>query len=66
MTNRDIKAIKAAEIIKQYCIEIGCTDCIFNFHGGCILSDSNGYIPLNWCIDLIKESGLHGFNGVQE
>lgn len=56
MTRKDIEAIKAAEIIKQYCIEIGCTDCIFNFHGGCILSDSNGYIPLNWYINLIKES----------
>lgn len=54
MTNKDVEAIKAAEIIKQYCREIGCTDCIFNLHGDCILYGNNDYVPLNWCINLIK------------
>lgn len=60
MTSSDIEAIKAAETIKQYCTDIDCTDCIFNYYGGCILHNNNDcdrhdYIPHNWHIDLIKE-----------
>lgn len=29
MTNRDIEAIKAAEILKQYCRDVDCSECIF-------------------------------------
>lgn len=55
MTNRDIEAIKAAEILRQYCGGVLCTDCIFNFRGDCILSESNhNYIPNDWLIDLIR------------
>ena len=63
-TSNDIEAIKATEIIKQYCRDVsytvGCTDCIFNYYGGCILHNNNDYdrhdyIPHNWHIDLIKE-----------
>lgn len=53
MTNRDIEAIKAAEIIKQYCSNVDCADCIFNYCGSCILYGS-GYYPCNWCINLIN------------
>ena len=54
-TSNDIKAIKAAELIKQYCKETDCPECIFNFRGDCILSESNhNYIPNDWLIDLIR------------
>ena len=57
-TRNDIEAIKAAESIKQYCEERGCTSCIFNFHGDCILYDRDSdydYMPcISWDLDLIK------------
>ena len=60
MTNRDIEAIKAAEILKNYCGEVRCTDCIFYFRNDCIVSDTRSwrrdeYTPADWRIDLIKE-----------
>lgn len=58
MTNRDIEAIKAAEILKQYCRDVDCSECIFYFRGDCMLSvinDDYDYAPLDWRIDLIKE-----------
>ena len=58
MTNLDIEAIKATEVIKQYCTDIDCADCIFNYCGDCILYGSGNYnynyVPYNWHIDLIK------------
>ena len=59
MTNRDIEAIKAAEILKNYCGEVRCTDCIFYFRNDCIVSDTrrcrrDEYTPADWLIDLIK------------
>ena len=49
------EAIKAAEILRQYCGDVLCTDCIFNFRGDCILSESNhNYVPNDWLIDLIR------------
>ena len=57
MTNRDIEAIKAAEILKQYCRNVGCADCIFYCCGSCILHGSGYYgfyKPYNWSTDLIK------------
>ena len=53
MKIKDIEAIKAAETIKQYCGDVDCADCIFNYCGGCILYGS-GYYPCNWSIDLIR------------
>ena len=58
MTNRDIEAIKAAELLKQYCKDVNCSECIFYFRGDCMLSvinDEYDYTPLDWRIDLIKE-----------
>ena len=56
MEIKEAEAIKAAEILRQYCGDVLCTDCIFNFRGDCILSESNhNYIPNDWLIDLIKE-----------
>ena len=44
-----------AEILRQYCGDVLCPDCIFNFRGDCILSESNhNYIPNDWLIDLIR------------
>ena len=52
---KEAEAIKAAEILRQYCRYGLCSDCIFNFRGDCILSESNhNYIPNDWPIDLIK------------
>ena len=59
-TSNDIEAIKASEILKQYCREIACKSCIFYLHGDCILSGIEDYgyeydrAPLDWHIDLIK------------
>ena len=60
MTNRDIEAIKAAEILKNYCGEVRCTDCIFYFRNDCIVSDTRSwrrdeYTPADWHIDLSNE-----------
>ena len=56
MKIKEDEAIKAAEILRQYCGDVLCTDCIFNFRGDCILSESNhNYVPNDWLIDLIKE-----------
>ena len=55
MEIKEAEAIKAAEILKNYCGERDCPDCIFNFRGDCILSESNhNYIPKDWLIDLIR------------
>lgn len=59
-TSNDIKAIKAAELIKQYCKETDCPECIFHYYNECILFngddfDNHDYVPYNWHIDLIKE-----------
>ena len=55
MKIKEAEAIKAAEILRQYCGDVLCTDCIFNFRGDCILSESNhNYIPNDWLIDLIR------------
>lgn len=52
MEIKEAEAIKAAEILRQYC---GDVHCIFNFRGDCILSESNhNYIPNDWLIDLIR------------
>ena len=55
MEIKEAEAIKAAEILRQYCGDVLCTDCIFNFRGDCILSESNhNYVPNDWLIDLIR------------
>ena len=55
MKIKEAEAIKAAEILRQYCGDVLCTDCIFNFRGDCILSESNhNYVPNDWLIDLIR------------
>ena len=55
MEIKEAEAIKAAEILRQYCGDVLCPDCIFNFRGDCILSESNhNYIPTDWLIDLIR------------
>ena len=55
MDIKQAEAIKAAETLKQYCGDVRCKDCIFNFRGDCILSESNhNYVPNDWLIDLIK------------
>ena len=55
MKLKEAEAIKAAEILRQYCGDVLCTDCIFNFRGDCILSESNhNYVPNDWLIDLIR------------
>ena len=60
MKIKDIKAIKAAELLKQYCGERDCANCIFTFLGDCILAVSDyyvrdDYVPRNWDLDLVKE-----------
>ena len=55
MEIKEAEAIKAAEILRQYCGDVLCPDCIFNFRGDCILSESNhNYVPNDWLIDLIR------------
>ena len=45
--------------LRKYCGDVLCPDCIFNFRGDCILSESNhNYIPNDWLIDLIRESSF--------
>ena len=60
MKIKDTEAIKVAELLKQYCGERDCTDCIFTFLGDCMLDDSvycvrDDYVLHNWDLDLIKE-----------
>ena len=33
MEIKEAEAIKAAEILRQYCKDVLCPDCIFNFRG---------------------------------
>ena len=55
MKIKEAEAIKAAEVLRQYCGDVLCTDCIFNFRGDCILSESNhNYVLNDWLIDLIR------------
>ena len=55
MNIKQAEAIKAAEILRQYCGDVLCKECIFNFRGDCILSESNhNYIPNDCPIDLIR------------
>ena len=66
MKIKEDEAIKAAEVLRQYCGDVLCTDCIFNFRGDCILSESNhNYVPNDWLIDLIRGEQFHEFNGVK-
>ena len=63
MKIKETEAIKAAEILRQYCGDVLCTDCIFNFRGDCILSESNhNYVPNDWLIDLIKDEAMKELN----
>ena len=63
MEIKEAEAIKAAEILRQYCGDVLCTDCIFNFRGDCILSESNhNYVPNDWLIDLIKDEAMKELN----
>lgn len=60
MKIKETEAIKAAELLKQFCEERGCTDCIFSSFGNCILTVSDyyeqyEYVPHNWDLDLIEE-----------
>ena len=59
MKIKEAEAIKAAEILRQYCGDVRCTDCIFYFRNDCIVSDTRSwrrdeYTPADWLIDLIK------------
>ena len=57
MEIKEAEAIKAAEVLRQYCGDVRCTDCIFYFRGDCMLSVINeeyDYTPLDWRIELIK------------
>lgn len=61
MTNRDIEAIKAAEILKNYCGDVHCTDCIFNFTNmkncegdGCMFNGVDAF-PSTWETHLIEK-----------
>ena len=59
MEIKETEVIRAAELLKQYCGEMDCTDCIFNYCGSCILHGSGYYgfyKPYNWSIDWIKGS----------
>ena len=59
MKIKEAEAIKAAEVLRQYCGDVLCTDCIFYFRNDCIVSDTRScrrdeYTPADWLIDLIK------------
>ena len=59
MKIKETEAIKAAEILKEYCGDVRCTDCIFYVRKDCIVSDTrrwrhDEYMPADWLIDLIK------------
>ena len=59
MKIKEAEAIKAAEILKNYCGDVRCTDCIFYLRNDCIVSDTRSwrhdeYTPADWLIDLIK------------
>ena len=70
MKIKEAEAIKAAEILRQYCGDVHCTDCIFYFRNDCIVSDTRSwrrdeYTPADWLIDLIKGEQFHEFKGVK-
>ena len=57
MEIKETEVIRAAELLKQYCGEMDCIDCIFNYCGSCILHGSGYYgfyKPCNWNIDTIR------------
>ena len=59
MQIKEAEVIKAAEISKQYCGDVHCTDCIFYSRNDCIVSDTRAwnhyeYMPADWHIDLVK------------
>lgn len=51
---RDEKAIRAAELLKQYCNERGCSECVFNTCAGfCLLQAAK--LPENYQLDGLRE-----------
>ena len=73
MEIKEAEAIKAAEILRQYCGDVHCTDCIFYFRNDCMLSDTRNwkpyecdeYTPNDWRVDLVKGEQFHEFNEVK-
>ena len=61
MTNRESKAIEAAELLREYCCLQRCTDCVFNFTNmkncegdGCMFNGVNAF-PSTWKTHLIEK-----------
>lgn len=50
---RDEKAIRAAELVRQYCRERSCYACIFRTVSGvCLIGDTR--VPENWQLNGLK------------
>jgi len=46
----DTKAVRAAELLRQYCAERGCDGCVFRAqHGFCILQSAK--LPEDWKLE---------------
>lgn len=49
----DAKALRCAELLRQYCAERGCSECIFRTgYGFCILQSVKN--PESWRLDEVK------------
>ena len=61
MTDRETKAIEAAELLREYCCLQRCTDCVFNFTNmknregdGCMFNGVDAF-PSTWETHLIEK-----------
>ena len=60
MTDRETKAIEAAELLKEYCDNVDCSSCIFRHYGVCMFVDedyeyASDYIPRSWDVPPIRQ-----------
>ncbi|MBR3630604.1 MAG: hypothetical protein IKN55_09085 [Oscillospiraceae bacterium] len=55
----DTKAIRAAELLRQYCAERGCSECKFRTgYGFCRLQATKN--PESWQLDDLREDNADG------
>ncbi len=54
MPMSDEKAVRAADLLRQYCAERGCSECVFRSgYGFCILQTTKN--PEAWQLDRLAE-----------
>lgn len=55
----DTKAIRCAELLRQYCADRGCSECIFRTgYGYCTLQAAKN--PESWQLDDLREDKADG------